>query len=204
MKSITRFSVLLTVLLFSIGIVTAQDLSIKSPDGKLNVLIELSETISWSVHLDGNIIIEKAIISMNMGDNRVLGASPKLRSKSTESVRETLAVQVPNKDATIQNNFNQLALNLKGGYQLLFRAFNDGIAYQFIDKSSKTKKVVNEQLTLTFPEGSSSFFPQEESMYSHNEREYINKGMSDFATGDFCSLPVMFDTKKAKVLFTES
>ena len=204
MKSITRFSVLLMVLLFSIGIVTSQDLSIKSPDGKLNILIELSETINWSVHLDGNIIIEKAIISMNMGDNRVLGASPKLRSKSTESVRETLAVQVPNKDAIIQNNFNELALNFKGGYQLLFRAFNDGIAYQFIDKSSKTKTVVNEQLTLTFPEGSSSFFPQEESMYSHNEREYLNKNISDISTGEFCSLPVMFDTKKAKVLFTES
>ena len=204
MKSITRFSMALMVFLFSLGIATAQDLSLKSPDGKLNVKITLSETINWNVSLDGNIIIEKASISMNMGDNRVLGASPKLRNKSTESVRETLSVQVPNKDATIQNNFNQLALNFKGGYQLLFRAFNDGIAYQFIDKSSKTKKVVNEQLAFTFPKGSSSFFPQEESMYSHNEREYINKGISDFAPGDFCSLPVLFDTKKAKVLFTES
>jgi len=204
MKSITRFSVILMVFLSSLGNVTAQDVSIKSPDGKLNVKIELSETINWNVLLDDNVIIEKAIISMNMGDNRVLGASPKLRSKSTESVQETLPVQIPNKDAIIQNNFNELALNFKGGYQLLFRAFNDGIAYQFIDKSSKTKKVVNEQLTLTFPKGSSSFFPQEESMYSHNEREYINKGLSDFATGDFCSLPVLFDTKKAKVLFTES
>ena len=204
MKSTTRFLVILMVFLFSLVIVTAQDLSIKSPDGKLNLKIELSETINWNVILDDNVIIEKAIISMNMGDNRVLGASPKLRSKSTESVREILSVQIPNKDAIIQNNYNELALTFKGGYQLLFRTFNDGIAYQFIDKSSKTKKVVNEQLTLTFPKGSSSFFPQEESMYSHNEREYINKGMSDFATGDFCSLPVMFDTKKAKVLFTES
>ena len=204
MKSITGFSVILMVFLISLGNVIAQDVSLKSPDGKLNVTIELSETINWNVYLDGNVIIEKAIISMNMGDNRILGASPKLRSKSTESVQESLAVQIPNKDATIQNNYNELALNFKGGYQLLFRAFNDGIAYQFIDKSSKTKKVVNEQLTMTFPMGSSSFFPQEESMYSHNEREYINKGLSDFANGDFCSLPVMFDTKKAKVLFTES
>ena len=204
MKSITRFSVILMVILFSLGIATAQDLSLKSPDGKLKVKIMLTETIYWNVSLDDNLIIEKAIISMNMGDNRVLGASPKLRSKSTESVRETLSVQIPNKDATIQNNFNELALNFKEGYQLLFRAFNDGIAYQFIDKSSKTKKVVNEQMTLTFPDGTSSFFPQEESMYSHNEREYLNKNISDITTGEFCSLPVLFDTKKAKVLLTEA
>jgi len=59
-------------------------------------------------------------------------------------------------------------------------------------------------MTLTFPAGTSSFFPQEESMYSHNEREYLNKNISDITDGEFCSLPVMFDTKKAKVLFTES
>ncbi|MCP4976103.1 MAG: glycoside hydrolase family 97 protein [Maribacter sp.] len=204
MKSFTGFSVILMVFIFSLGIVTAQDLSIKSPNGKLDLKVELSENITWHVMLNGQVIIEKAIISMNMGNDRILGASPKLRNKNVESVQETLSVQIPNKDATIQNNFNQLTLNLRSNYQLLFRAFDDGIAYQFIDKSSKTKKVINEQMTLTFPEGSSSFFPQEESMYSHNERIYVNKGLSDFATGDFCSLPVLFDTKRAKVLFTES
>ncbi|EAR00957.1 glycoside hydrolase family 97 protein [Maribacter sp. HTCC2170] len=204
MRPNKRFHIFLVTFLFVVGINTAQDLNVKSPDGKITLNIGISETINWSASLNGNIIIEKAIVSMNMGNGRVIGDSPQLRNKRFKSVNETLLVQVPNKDAMVQNNYNELSLNFRGEYQLLFRAFDDGIAYQFIDKSSRTKKVVNEQMSLTFPEGTSSFFPQEESMYSHNERDYLKKDISEMKNGDFCSLPVMFNTKNAKVLFTES
>ena len=204
MKQLKSIVVTLIIHLFIGGVAIAQETAIKSPDGRLSLKVNLSETVSWNVSLDGMNIIENATISMDMGSNRVLGSSPKLRSKNTESKNETIIPQVPNKDANIKSVFNQLTLNFKGGYQLVFRTYNDGVAYQFIDQSSKTKTVINEQMTLTFPAGTSSFFPQEESMYSHNERDYLNKNISDIATGEFCSLPVMFDTKKAKVLFTES
>ena len=204
MKQLKSIVVTLIIHLFIGGVAIAQETAIKSPDGRLSLKVNLSETVSWNVSLDGMNIIENATISMDMGSNRVLGSSPKLRSKNTESKNETIIPQVPNKDANIKSVFNQLTLNFKGGYQLVFRTYNDGVAYQFIDQSSKTKTVMNEQMTLTFPAGTSSFFPQEESMYSHNERDYLNKNISDIATGEFCSLPVMFDTKKAKVLFTES
>ena len=204
MKQLKSIVVTLIIHIFIGGVAIAQETAIKSPDGRLSLKVNLSETVSWNVSLDGMNIIENATISMDMGSNRVLGSSPKLRSKNTESKNETIIPQVPNKDANIKSVFNQLTLNFKGGYQLVFRTYNDGVAYQFIDQSSKTKTVINEQMTLTFPAGTSSFFPQEESMYSHNERDYLNKNISDIATGEFCSLPVMFDTKKAKVLFTES
>ena len=204
MKQLKSIVVTLIIHLFIGGVAIAQETAIKSPDGRLSLKVNLSETVSWNVSLDGMNIIENATISMDMGSNRVLGSSPKLRNKNTESKNETIIPQVPNKDANIKSVFNQLTLNFKGGYQLVFRTYNDGVAYQFIDQSSKTKTVINEQMTLTFPAGTSSFFPQEESMYSHNERDYLNKNISDIATGEFCSLPVMFDTKKAKVLFTES
>ncbi|MGB5668176.1 MAG: glycoside hydrolase family 97 protein [Maribacter sp.] len=204
MKQLKSIVVTLIIHLFIGGVAIAQETVIKSPDGRLSLKVNLSETVSWNVSLDGMNIIENATISMDMGNNRVLGSSPKLRNKNTENKNETIIPQVPNKDANIKSVFNQLTLNFKGGYQLVFRTYNDGVAYQFIDQSSKTKTVMNEQMTLTFPVGTSSFFPQEESMYSHNERDYLNKNISDINAGEFCSLPVMFDTKKAKVLFTES
>ncbi len=199
-----RFLPALFLFIFSFFIVNAQDLSVKSPDGRIDMKIKLSTHISWSVVLNNDLVIDKAIISMDMGNGRVLGLKPKLRSKKTKSVNESLTIQIPNKDASVQNNYNELSLEFRGGYQLLFRAFNDGVAYQFIDKSSRTTQVTNEQMSLTFPEGTSSFFPQEESMYTHNEREYLKKELADLKPGEFCSLPVMFQTSKAKVLFTES
>ena len=59
-------------------------------------------------------------------------------------------------------------------------------------------------MTLSFPEKTASYFPQEESMYSHNERVYLMKPISEIPEGDFFSLPILFEMDQAKVLFTEA
>ena len=70
--------------------------------------------------------------------------------------------------------------------------------------SKKTQEVYREELTLEFPQGSSTFFPKEESMYSHNERIYLHQPLAELQQNDFCSLPVMFENTGAKVLITEA
>ena len=184
--------------------VAGQEMALTSPNGRLQLDVQLSEYINWKASLDNEEIIENVQISMDMGNNRVLGSSPKLRNKQIESVSRLLTVQVPNKDAQVKDQYNQLTLNFRGGYQVVFRAYDEGIAYQFIDKNSKTSMVMDEQMKLSFPTGTSSYFPQEESMYSHNERDYLHKKVAELKSGEFCSLPVMFDTNKAKVVLTES
>ena len=183
---------------------TAQNMTVNSPDERIQVEIQVADKISWKATLDGKSVIEHAVISMKLNDERVLGAMPKLKKEKRELVNETIAVQIPNKDASIHSKYNQLALTFKDKYQLIFRVFDDGVAYRFVDESNKTSTVVSEEMQLSFPDNSTSFFPQEESMYSHNERQYLKKGISEIASGDFCSLPVMFDTRNAKVLFTEA
>ena len=41
-------------------------------------------------------------------------------------------------------------------------------------------------------------------MYSHNERLYLDKSLAEISQEEFCSLPVLFVTDNAKVLFTET
>lgn len=41
-------------------------------------------------------------------------------------------------------------------------------------------------------------------MYSHNERIYVHKSLDEFKNGDFCSLPVLFESGDAKVLISEA
>ncbi|MFL2633135.1 MAG: glycoside hydrolase family 97 catalytic domain-containing protein [Candidatus Marivariicella sp.] len=41
-------------------------------------------------------------------------------------------------------------------------------------------------------------------MYSHNERLYNRTEIANLSNGDFCSLPVMFETQNTKVLYTEA
>jgi len=201
------------ILLISFAILTqlgsehsliAQNLVVSSPNQKIKVTVDISDQISWSTSLDKKSVIENSTISLNMGNGRILGLLPKLKSTKTEFFSREIIPQIPYKDAKILSQYNQLIMNFHGNYELIFRAYDDGISYRFVDKHKKSSIVFNEELTIRFPENSSSFFPQEESMYSHNERLYLNKNLSEFAKGDFCSLPVMFKTGDVKVLLTEA
>lgn len=194
----------IALLLFGNWTMAQKNLKLSSPDKQLEVVIGLADNISWNVTLKGSNIIDNAIISMDMGEGRILGNAPKLRNQSMVSKNEVFIPVVANKDAKINSEYNQLTLDFKNNYQLIFRAYNDGIAYRFIDGNRKTRLVLNEEMTLFFPDGTSSFFPEEESFYSHNERDYLVKNVADMQKGAFCSLPVMFNTKTAKVLFTEA
>ncbi|MEM7373186.1 MAG: glycoside hydrolase family 97 protein [Bacteroidota bacterium] len=194
----------LLVLLLIYGTLTAQPISLNSPNQRLSVEVSISDNISWKVSLNDATVIEQAQISMDMGNGRVLGMKPKLKKKKTESLTEEIHVAVPNKDALINSSYNQLSMRFKGDYQVIFRAYDDGISYRFVDEDKESTIVLNEEMGLTFSDNASTYFPWEESMYSHNERLYNHTDITQLKNGDFCSLPVMFESGKTKVLFTEA
>lgn len=182
----------------------AQSFELKSPDGRIQLAVRIGEGISWSASLDGKVIIEKAEVGMDFSSGPDFGAYPQLKEHSENSFSSMIYPAVPYKDAEIRDEFVQLTLTFKEGYQLYFRAYNDGVAYQFVDEGKGKRNVLSEQVSLTFPAGARSLFPQEESMYSHNERLYLDKSLAEISSGEFCSLPVLFITDNAKALFTET
>lgn len=184
--------------------VMAQNLTVESPNGQISVFVRIAHQISFTISLDEKVVIENAVMAMDMGEGRVLGKNPKLKSIKNKTYKGEISPQVPYKDSKIIDEYNKLSLYFLDNYQLIIRAYDDGVAYRFIDNEIKNKTVVNEKLLLTFNENTFSYFPKEESMYSHNERKYLNKSLSKIDEGDFCSLPVMFNTINAKVLITEA
>ena len=193
------------LLLFLItSLVYSQNYNIQSPNEKIKVDVKIDKQVSFDVSLNNETIIEKVVISLENSDGRIFGVSPRLKKVNRNYFKEKISVPIPNKDRIIKSEYNQVILSFRGDYDIIFRAYNDGIAYRFIDKKNTLKEIVNEQMDLSFPKGSSTFFPWEESMYSHNERLYNRTEISNLNNSDFCSLPVLFVTKNGKVLFTES
>ena len=184
--------------------VSSQNFEIKSPDEKLKLSVNINEDISWFVSLKENVIIENAKAGMKFSEGLDFGKNPKVKSHSVNSFSSMIYTVVPNKDSEIKDEFVELRISFKGNYEIIFRAYNDGVAYQFVDNIKRKRNVLSEQMSLTFPEGSKSLFPKEDSMYSHNERFYLNKSLSEITSDEFCSLPVLFSTDKGKVLFTET
>lgn len=199
-------NLLLTICTFTFGLyqMNAQNFEVKSPDGRIEIKVINSDKISWSASLNGNLIIENAEAGMDFSSNTDFGSNPKVKKHTIKSVSENIHAIISHKDAQIKDEYTELSITYQGNYKLNFRAYNDGVAYQFIDEAKVKRNVISEKVSFTFSKGSRSLFPQEESMYSHNERLYLDKSLSDIASKDFCSLPVLFTTDKAKVLFTET
>ncbi len=182
----------------------AQSFEIKSPDKRIGLTVDVAEDISWSATLDGSVIVENSKINMDFSSGPDFGINAKVVNHTVKNYSSMIYPAVPHKDAEIKDEFVELKINFKNKYELNFRAYSDGLAYQFVDHGKSVRNVVSEQLSITFPQGSKSLFPQEESMYSHNERLYLDKALKDIGSDEFCSLPVVFITDKAKVLFTET
>lgn len=52
----------------------------------------------------------------------------------------------------ITDNYNELNFSFKEGFNVIFRAYNDGIAYRFTTNLKNHFEVENEQAVFNFPD----------------------------------------------------
>ena len=197
----------LKILLFFVSFsndISCQNLKLSSPDNNIEIIIQTLNQLKFEASLKNTVIIESVDIGIEMSDGRSIGTKSKVRNIKRKTVNQIVNVPVPNKDKKIETSYNQLTISLTSNFDVIFRVYNDGVAYRIYDKSNKPKNVIYEKMSLEFPNGASTYFPWEESMYSHNERLYNHTEISKLKNSDFCSLPVLIETDNGKVVFTES
>jgi alpha-glucosidase len=200
MKKFLTFFVLLFFTFFSIS----QSFELKSPDSKITVTVSIDDNISWTCSLQNINVIDRTEIGLQFMKNEFSGESSKLLRVDSSSHSEVIEPVIPHKDARIESNYNQLIFRFRNNLNLYFRAFNDGVAYRFEYTGKKTMQVKNETLDINLPQGNLSFFPEETSLYSHNERVYKKLEIGEIKKDMFCSLPVLFQNDAIHVLFTET
>jgi alpha-glucosidase len=168
----------------------SKDYKIASPNGQISVTVSADSQIRWSASVDNHSIFTNNSISLDLG-TALLGANPKVVSDKLTSVSEVVQTVVAVKSKTIQNNYNQLRLVFKPNYAVSFRVFDNGIAYRFETSMKEEITVKNEEVGLNFPGDYNVLFPEEETLYSHYERTYLDQKLSLLAAGKFCSLPAL-------------
>lgn len=184
---------------------SAKEFELKSPDSKIRVLVSAAEDLGLSIQVDGETILEDSRIGLELVDGRILGVSPVVLDTESLSVSESLEPVVRQKERKVLNEYEALVLSFEGGYELEVRAFDNGVGYRFATDLSGDIEVKDERMELSFPVGTRSLFPEEESMMSHNERLYVDTALQDLDENRFCSLPVLVDVDGvAKVVFTEA
>ena len=178
---------------------------LRSPDGRIEVRIRTAEGIRYDMVLKGRAVLEGCSLTMDV-DHRVLGREVKVAGAKENQVDRVLEPAVRQKFAKIREHYNELRIDLEGGYAVVFRAYNEGVAYRFATSFPAQKvKIYGEEANFRFTSNFPVFYPQEDSFFSHNERKYIPQRLFEIIPSFLASLPAVVDVGDgAKVAIAES
>jgi len=209
MRAIRRPLVLgflfILVFLFMKTSLQAKTHEIYSPDRKIRIVVEVGSVISYSVFCDGREILRPCPISLTVEGVGVLGKEPRLSGVKSRTVDEKIIPPVREKRAVIADRFNEAVLTFKGNYGLVFRAYDDGVAYRFFTKIKGRVKVVSEEVHFRFERDHSVYFPVVDSFLSSFEKNYSYFQLSGITAEKMAFLPVLVDINDGpKVAITEA
>lgn len=196
-----RFFIFLMVIGFSSF---AKDYSVSSPDGNIQVVVTIDTQLKWSASVNKQPIFTNNTLSLDLGTT-VLGINPKVTTSKVSSVDKTVQTIVAVKSKSIRDAYNQLSLSFKSNYGVIFRVFDNGIAYRFETGIKDDITVRNEEVSLNFAADYPVLFPEETTVFSHYERNYLDQTLSSLEAGKFCSLPTLVKAENnVKIGITEA
>jgi len=168
-----------------------------SPDGRVIVAVSVEKEIAWSVRCNDEWIVRPSVISMQFSNGITAGILPSVKNTKRNAVNGMIEAVVPVKARFIPDVYNELRINCKDGYAIIFRAYNDGVAYRFeTDFKEDLVQVINEQVDLNFGADYRVFWPQETdtAFQSHFESLYKDSVLSGFSAAQHGALPFLAKT----------
>ncbi|SFD77800.1 glycoside hydrolase family 97 protein [Thermophagus xiamenensis] len=133
-------------------------LNLASPDKTLQVEITISDQISWVLKVNGNVVAGPSVMAMEVENYGVLGKNPVLRNSFTSSKDEVIRTALYKK-SEVENSYNELNMIFKGRYGLIFRAYNDGVAYRFVTSMKGDIEIRREKSVFVFPDSREAYVP---------------------------------------------
>lgn len=206
---------LLTTLAAALMVISAfaapKDYVLRSPDEKLLVTIETGNGISYTLKHDGDLMLDRSEIGMYMTDGTVFGGYLNVKKASTRTVSETIKA-IMYKKAEIKDEFNELTLKFKD-FSLIFRAYDDGMAYRFVSHKEEAYNVDYETAEFNFAKDWNMWAAYvcqhtetlESQYYNSFENQYSYTPISEWNKDRLAFLPLMVEGPKGKkIVVTES
>lgn len=183
--------------------------SLQSPDGKISIAIATSPRLTWAVKHEGTPVLTPSAISLSLAGGEVLGRGGVVSSSKNSSADNTFPTPVYKKK-TIRDHYNQLELRFRKNYSVIFRAYDDGVAYRFVTNRKDSLVVSGEESDFRFDNDYTAFTPyvreprfDNDKFQTSFEALYEEKKISQFAIDTLAFLPLLVelnDNKKAVIL----
>ncbi len=162
MRLNTKFRLLFTALLIVFAAKSmagkSETLSLKSPNGKLRVAISLGDKLNYALYHDGQTILAPSAISLTLANGQTLGDTPRPAGIKKRSAKETINA-INYRFSSFTTQYNELKVNLKGNYGVIFRAYNEGVAYRFFTTLSGNIGIKDELAEFNFDKDYTSYMP---------------------------------------------
>ena len=179
------------------------NLAISSPNGEITLQIKLTDRIYYQVDLSGETLMWYSPISMTLADGTILGKNPILLGSKEELVDEEI-IPAWGIRTSIRNHYKELVITFEGGYRLIFRAYDDGIAYRFYTQLPGTIKISHEESSWCFLENHSLLAHVVGDFQTPYEKLYTSYTIGEVVEEEFISLPLLVDQGEVKLVLSES
>src|SRR6185369_16136368 len=168
--------------------------TLSSPNSHIQLNIQTGERLTYDVLVNGKPVVSKSTLSIDI-DHTTLGLNPKVTASKPSSVDREISCPVPHKTAKLRETYKELRLEMAGNYAVVFRAYNEGVAYRFETTfGAPNVKVYNEEASFNFNDNYHVYYPKEDSFFSHNEREFLYLTLKDIPNNSIASLPAVVQT----------
>ena len=200
MKHLHHFIIGVTLLLYSSTplLLTSCSKTLSSPDGMMTATIKTSP-LRYTVSYKGKKVLDTARPTITM-ENQTWGIDKPL-SYDFRSVNDTV-YPLYGKQNRLIDHFNELTLTYPN-YKVIFRAYNEGIAYRFVGTGCPSDSLVVLSETAPFP------FHNDPTVYfgdtiTYTSWEIDNKyyeHVSQIPQLRYCQTPTPFVDKKNKLTY---
>ena len=184
---------------------------LNSPDGKLTVSVEAGEGISYTLSHEDDLLLDKTVISMATTKGDLFGGVQPVKKVSRRSISQTIPA-ILYKKAEVKDEFNEMTLRFKQ-FSLIFRAYDDGMAYRFVSHLKDTYQIEQEFVNFNFAQNWNMWagyvrhntHSLEGQFFTSNEAQYTYAPLSDWNKERIAFLPLMVDGPDGKkIIITEA
>jgi alpha-glucosidase len=196
----------LHIVLFGLagGVAAQPDASLRSPNGRIEVRVRVAGGIQYDVLVNGKARLQNATAAINI-DKAWLGRDCKTKATKQNSVDRMLEPQVRQKSAKIREHYNELRIETDEPLAVVFRAYDEGVVYRLETALPAAQvRVYSEEAAFRFAGDYTAYYPQEEGFFSHNERKFTPRKLSEIAPAALASLPAVVDADGVKIAIAES
>ena len=189
----------------------AKDYVLTSPDHAVVVTVSAGDYVTYSVERGGVRLLSPSRISMTLVNGAIFGG--KDRFKVTRRTVDATYTAQNFKREKVRDHFNEMTLSASA-YDIIFRAYDDGVAYRFVSKGKDGEVyVTSEQAEFAFQADWKAYVPYvardfssfEPQFFSSFENTYSHHRLSEWEKGHLAFLPITVEAMDGiKLCITES